>query len=93
MSFKQLIFIALILGLALGELTFLEQSNNGVGNGNGRKMIDFYITRPCYKNFSEGECAGLQPAATACVWQPHAQNGWCSHKKNENTYSNVFTMA
>jgi hypothetical protein len=85
---KKLLFVFFLLVVALSDLTFLEQVDN-----NRRLKIAFEFTRPCFKNFSEGECAGLNPPATACVWKPHATNGWCSHKPNPVTYSNLFVLA
>jgi hypothetical protein len=55
------------------------------------KFMEMNMTRPCYKNYEGGECVGLKPAATGCLWKPGDTNGWCVYKKGK-TISNVFEL-
>jgi hypothetical protein len=47
----------------------------------------------CYQNFIKGDCEGLEPTATACVWPPHAEHGYCAYKDENGKYANNFKLA
>jgi hypothetical protein len=88
MAYK-IIILSILLTMTVCDLGFLISA--GANNARPNKVIDFMVTRPCFKNFSAGECDGLSPAASACVWKPHAKSGWCAHKIN-GSYSNLFDI-
>ena len=54
------------------------------------KGLKMKITRNCIKDFSEGECSGLKPTATACIWFPKATAGQCVFRDSNGILQNMF---
>ena len=80
---KHFIFpILLLLIVYVISQTFLEDK--------AIKGLKMKITRNCVKDFNDGECSGLNPPATACIWFPKATTGQCVYIDSNGILQNMF---
>jgi hypothetical protein len=84
MSLKKIVISAFVFGVSLCQLRFMQSATTTV--------TDIVYTRKCNSKFFAGDCAGLIPAASGCLWAAGKDYGVCIRSKDAETITNAFDL-